>query len=254
MAQMTTTIETQLPPKPGLVTSVGLVADRLMRSVKRGGSGAELDQRALLERLLAVAAEAEQRIAEQSQRIALLEALSVTDELTGLINRRGFSRELRRALAEAKRFQTSGILAYMDVDDFKKVNDIFGHQAGDELLHRVAELLASNVRATDVVARLGGDEFAVLLTNSPVEDGFLRAREIERLVNSTVVRYADQEITVHASFGAVSYDGEDDDESLTIRADRAMYANKHRDERVLRPRFPRRGKEPRQSLEQTGGA
>lgn len=254
MAQITTTVEAHLPPKPGLVTSVGLVADRLMRSAKRSGSGAELDQRALLERLLAVAAEAEQRISEQSQRIAVLEALSITDELTGLINRRGFGRELRRALAEAKRFHTGGILAYMDVDDFKKVNDIFGHQAGDEVLHRVAELLASNVRATDVVARLGGDEFAVLLTNSPIEDGFVRARELERLVNATTIRYGGHEIPIRTSFGAVSYDGEDDDESLMIRADRAMYANKHRDERVLRPRFPRRSRQTQPSLEKTGDA
>jgi diguanylate cyclase (GGDEF)-like protein len=254
MAQLSGTIQTQLPSNPGLVTSVGLVADRLARSIRRGGSGAEVDQRALLERLLAVAAEAEQRITEQTQRIAVLEALSITDELTGLVNRRGFSRELRRALAEAKRYRTGGVLMYMDIDEFKKINDLYGHQAGDEVLHRIAELLASHVRATDIVSRLGGDEFAVLIANSPTEDGLTRARELERLVNTSTVAYGGVGIPIHASFGVVTYDDEDEHESLMVRADRAMYSNKHRDERVLRPRFPHRSRDLRRVNEGSGGA
>ena len=103
MANITDTADAFALPKPDVVVSVGLVADRLIRAIQRGGSGAEIDQRALLERLLAVAAEAEQRISVQTHRIQVLEALSVTDELTGLINRRGFMRELRRALADTKR-------------------------------------------------------------------------------------------------------------------------------------------------------
>ena len=254
MAQLSGTIETQLPPKPGLVTNIGLVADRLARSIRRGDSGAELDQRALLERLLAVAAEAEQRITEQTQRIAVLEALSITDELTGLVNRRGFSRELRRALAEAKRYRTGGVLMYMDIDEFKKINDLYGHQAGDEVLHRIAELLASHVRATDIVSRLGGDEFAVLIANSPTEDGLTRARELERLVNTSTVAYGGVDMPIHASVGVVTYDSEDEHESLMVRADRAMYSNKHRDERVLRPRFPRGSHDLRRVNEGSGGA
>jgi len=241
---------------PGRRCQLGLVADRLARSIRRGDSGAELDQRALLERLLAVAAEAEQRITEQTQRIAVLEALSITDELTGLVNRRGFSRELRRALAEAKRYRTGGVLMYMDIDELKKINDLYGHQAGDEVLHRIAELLASHVRATDIVSRLGGDEFAVLIANSPTEDGLTRARELERLVNTSTVAYGGVDMPIHASVGVVTYDGEDEHESLMVRADRAMYSDKHRDERVLAAptdrRFERRHRGRRVAVREPG--
>lgn len=226
-------------PAPGIVTSVRMVADRLIRSARRNGMGASLDQQALLERLLAVAVEAEQRIAEQRHRIAVLEALSVTDELTGLINRRGFRRELCRALADARRRNTGGALAYLDVDDFKKVNDIFGHQVGDEVLHRVAEVLTCNVRTNDVVARLGGDEFAVLVTHSSIDDGLSRVCDIEHILNRASIIYGNQKIPIRASFGVVTYDGDGDPEDVMMRADRAMYANKHRDEAVLHPVFNR---------------
>ncbi len=118
MANITDTADAFALPKPDVVVSVGLVADRLIRSIQRGGSGAEIDQRALIERLLAVATGVEQRISEQTHRIQVLEALSVTDELTGPVNRRGFMRELRRALADAKRQDNQGVLAYLDVDGF----------------------------------------------------------------------------------------------------------------------------------------
>jgi diguanylate cyclase (GGDEF)-like protein len=227
MANITDTADAFARPKPDVVVSVGLVADRLIRSIQRGGSGAEIDQRALLERLLAVAAEAEQRISEQTHRIQVLEALSVTDELTGLINRRGFMRELRRALADAKRQDNQGVLAYLDVDGFKLVNDEYGHHAGDELLHRVAEILAGNIRTTDVVARLGGDEFAALLTNTELEDGYARAKDLELMINRASVPYGNSKILVRASFGIVGYDGQDEADALLQRADRAMYAEKH---------------------------
>lgn len=228
MANITDTADAFALPKPDVVVSVGLVADRLIRSIQRGGSGAEIDQRALLERLLAVAAEAEQRISEQTHRIQVLEALSVTDELTGLINRRGFMRELRRALADAKRQVAQGVLAYLDVDGFKLVNDEYGHHAGDELLHRIAEILAGNIRTTDIVARLGGDEFAALLTNTDLEDGIARAQDLERMVNRASVPYGKSKILIRASFGIVGYDGQDEADALLQRADRAMYAEKHR--------------------------
>ena len=227
MANITDTADAFALPKPDVVVSVGLVADRLIRAIQRGGSGAEIDQRALLERLLAVAAEAEQRISVQTHRIQVLEALSVTDELTGLINRRGFMRELRRALADTKRQATRGVLAYLDVDGFKLVNDEYGHHAGDELLHRIAEILAGYIRTTDVVARLGGDEFAALLANTELDDGFARAQDLERMVNRASVPYGKLTIPVRASFGMVGYDGQDEADALLQRADRAMYAEKH---------------------------
>jgi GGDEF domain-containing protein len=148
-----------------------------MRSIRDNGKGMDLAQRTLVERALAVAAEAEQRLAEQSRRIAVLEMLTLTDEITGLLNRRGFNREMRRILADAKRYDERGILCFIDLDDFKTINDVFGHMAGDRVLNTIGRLLQLQVRENDVVARLGGDEFALVLAKCDQEDGMRRARE-----------------------------------------------------------------------------
>lgn len=234
MAQ-TTSMTAELPDlDQGLTASVGMIADRLLRAIRHNGSNVESAQRALLEHALAVAAEAEQRVAEQSQRIAVLEALSVTDELTGLLNRRGFNRQVARVLAEVKRYGDSGILIYFDIDDLKTVNDVHGHLAGDQLLRYVGDLLAGYVRSTDVVGRLGGDEFAVLLVKSNTKTGRQRARELERLVNRSSLRYGGQTIPIRASFGIINYrTGDEAAGELIERADKAMYSRKRGKPRLL---------------------
>jgi len=95
MAHSTTTVEKIPEPGSELAISVGAIAEKLLQSIRDKGDRADSDQRGLLERALAVAAEAEQCLAERGRRIALLEMLTLTDEVTGLMNRRGFDRELR---------------------------------------------------------------------------------------------------------------------------------------------------------------
>jgi len=210
----------------GLTNSVGQIADRLMRSIRDNGNGMDLAQRTLLERALAVAAEAEQRLAEQTRRIAVLEMLTLTDEITGLLNRRGFNRELRRILADARRYDERGILCFIDLDDFKTINDVFGHMAGDRVLHTIGRLLQIQVRENDVVARLGGDEFALVLAKCDQEDGMRRAIEIERVLNYHAVNHGKNTIPVCGSVGIVTYDSTDEVDDLIRRADQAMYAKK----------------------------
>ncbi|BCR03245.1 hypothetical protein DESUT3_03140 [Desulfuromonas versatilis] len=94
--------------------------------------------------------------------------ISRTDFLTGALNRRAFYDLSTRELQRARRYRHPFTLAYIDLDNFKQVNDRFGHREGDQLLKVVAQNLAASLRSTDVVARLGGDEFAVLLTETGV--------------------------------------------------------------------------------------
>ena len=101
-----------------------------------------------------------------AQRIAELEARADDDPLLGILNRRGFERELTRSLAYVKRYGAGAALMFIDLDGFKSVNDRHGHIAGDALLKAVAAALKGHVRASDVVARLGGDEFGVLMWNA----------------------------------------------------------------------------------------
>src|ERR1700710_1040027 len=121
-------------------------------------AAAPADQRSTIRRLKAELARARAQIAE-------LQASADTDFLLDIPNRRGFERELHRAIAYIKRYSAGGALIVLDVDRLKPVNDAFGHAAGDEVLKAIVAVLSRHVRASDVIGRLGGDEFALLLWN-----------------------------------------------------------------------------------------
>lgn len=172
------------------------------------------------------ARDAEERIRELNLRIRELEALSQTDELTGLLNRRGFQQVLERNLRSSARYGETGLLAYIDLDGFKSINDEYGHAAGDDILCAVSKLLQKNVRSTDYAARLGGDEFAILFVRADLQPARERARDIARAVNKITMKRPEGKITLRASLGIATYDGETQYAALLERADRAMYLNK----------------------------
>jgi len=217
----------EMPTSSHQVVNLGLMAEQLVGDMTNAGS-TDARNRALLERALAVAAAAEQKLAEQNKRIAFLESLSRTDELTGLLNRRGFVEELRRALARARRNGEAGVVIFCDVDAFKSINDSFGHAAGDAVLRGIGQTIAASVREIDAVARLGGDEFAVLLTNTNRRDGAKRARMLQRELDRAAHSIDDDLIRVGVSLGIEAYGPHDEIEDLLVRADMEMYCNKRR--------------------------
>lgn len=182
--------------------------------------------RAAVDEAAAAALAAERLLGEFARRTEQLESLAVTDPLTGLLNRRGFEREMERALATARRYRDIGVLIYVDLDGFKPINDSLGHAAGDEVLKRVAQILVENVRDSDRVARVGGDEFVVLLTRTERDGGLARAETLDSLINSALVSWGGRMIPIRASFGFQLYGADDDSETLLSRADEAMYAVK----------------------------
>ncbi len=182
--------------------------------------------RHMLEHLLQVAAETEHKLAEQSHRIQFLECLSVTDELTGLHNRRGFVDVINRTLAMAQRYDESGMLAYIDLDDFKAVNDTFGHAAGDAVLTQVAQILVQNTRATDLVCRIGGDEFAVIFVRADQTVVRERAQGLKDQLNSASVSVGNTQILIRASLGMEPYRPDTNRDELLRRADERMYLDK----------------------------
>jgi len=179
-----------------------------------------------LQRLMMAVARAQQVIERQQQRIAYLEELSVTDELTGAANRRGFRVELRKALADAKRFAREGVLVMIDLDGFKHVNDRYGHAAGDAVLGMVAGVLQGYVRRSDTVARLGGDEFAVIMPETSPEQGSQRADELNRLLNNLTVPFDGRVIPVRASVGLELFKPGAREIDIVSRADHKMYRSK----------------------------
>ena len=110
--------------------------------------------------------------------LAESELLADNDALLPIFNRRAFEREVRREIALSGRFQTPLSLIFIDLDNFKLVNDIYGHAAGDSVLLKVAEILAQRTRETDIVCRLGGDEFGVVLAHASFEDSRRKAAQL----------------------------------------------------------------------------
>ena len=188
---------------------------------------------AFISEVLNLAAQAEQRLAEQEARIQHLESLTSTDELTGLMNRRGFMDGLNRALLSARRYNEEGVLSFIDLDGFKIINDTYGHEAGDMVLRRVGELLLSNVLKTDLVARLGGDEYAVLFVHAQKQVGRKRAEILRQKLNESNLSYRDVSIPIRASLGCADYNVWTQPEDLLRKADRAMYREKNRRARNL---------------------
>jgi diguanylate cyclase (GGDEF)-like protein len=161
-----------------------------------------------------------------AQRIAELEARADDDPLLGILNRRGFERELTRSLAYVKRYGTGAALMFIDLDGFKSVNDRHGHIAGDALLKAVAAALKGHVRASDVVARLGGDEFGVLMWNADEALALAKAAELENIIAQVRADHGDMQLAVGASAGVVALDPDASAAATIDAADKAMYARK----------------------------
>ena len=125
------------------------------------------------------------------------------DDLTGLLNRQAFDGHLQRALDETRSLGSTHALCYLDLDQFKLVNDTCGHLAGDELLCRVTALLQDNVRETDLVARLGGDEFAVLMPRSSLIEAERRAAQFHRALQGYRFNWREKTFSIGASIGLV---------------------------------------------------
>ena len=123
------------------------------------------------------------QLARALARIEELQASADTDFLLDIPNRRGFERELHRAIAYIKRYHASGALIVLDVDRLKPINDAFGHAAGDSVLKAIVATLLTQVRASDVIGRLGGDEFALLLWNLSETDARAKAAALEEAID-----------------------------------------------------------------------
>ncbi|NBV54399.1 MAG: bifunctional diguanylate cyclase/phosphodiesterase, partial [Proteobacteria bacterium] len=153
--------------------------------------------------------------------------LATTDHLTGLLNRPRFKEELERAVALARRHNTSGVVIFIDLDRFKEVNDTHGHEAGDHILLGLAKILRESVRATDIVARLGGDEFGIIMHNVDVAAASAKAQQMIERIGAFAVDYRGTRLSTTMSMGMVQYPQEDKSaDHLVMTADLAMYRAK----------------------------
>ncbi|HYP67890.1 MAG TPA: EAL domain-containing protein [Thiobacillaceae bacterium] len=167
-------------------------------------------------------------VTRERQTAEQLVYLAERDPLTGLYNRHRFQAELKRVLFECQRHDTRCAVMFFDLDEFKAINDTFGHRAGDMLLIRIAGEISALVRRNEVFARLGGDEFAILLPNLNDGEAEVLAERVVRAVVQTPFRFEGHNLRLTASLGIAVYpDQAADAEEVVARADIAMYQAKH---------------------------
>lgn len=174
---------------------------------------------------------AEKSLAEKDQEIETLRETNVTDGLTGLRDRRGFDEEMDHAIALSGRLDYPFSVLLLDTDDFKSINDTFGHPVGDDVLREIGKAISDLVRSTDTVARNGGDEFGVILPGTPAKKSVIVAEKIRETIETTVfekvpaLAQSGRKITV--SIGCTGYPGLSKTTGGLIReADTALYHSK----------------------------
>ena len=178
-------------------------------------------------------AEAERQAREMSRRAEELKTVAMKDDLTGLYNRKAFGLKITGALNRGRESNEPICVIMFDVDGFKKINDSFGHVAGDKVLKKVAECLKRSFRENDFIARYGGDEFAAII------EGMDRSMALERLEafkkNLSKVRFISHkkgDLRITVSSGVADVTSEDTPESIIERADEEMYKEKNAKKKV----------------------
>lgn len=196
-------------------------ATRLFLYPPAGGFGPETEQ--LAEWLASQAA-----IALENARLHdVVQRQAMTDELTGLVNRRRFISALEAEIERASSLGGTVSVVLIDLDDFKPINDRFGHHAGDRVLQAFASLLEAHVRPIDMAGRLGGEEFALLLPDADTAGAAATAERLRRSLDEGPIARSDgRDLSVTASFGVAHHSaGQSGDELLRV-ADDALYRAK----------------------------
>jgi diguanylate cyclase len=169
---------------------------------------------------------AETMLKDQAHEISTYMSEARTDPLTSLPNRRAFDEELNRRMAEWRRHLVPLSVLIADIDHFKRLNDTYGHLAGDEVLAEVSHTLKETMRESDIVARIGGEELAVILPRSKAEEACRAAARARMAIEQAKCDYDGQTLQVTVSIGAAQLGRDENSESVLRRADEALYAAK----------------------------
>ncbi len=170
-----------------------------------------------------------EEVSRLKEELAEAKSEAEIDFLTTIPNRRSFMRALQDAVRDFEMRNYPFSLIILDIDNFKQINDKYGHIVGDEVLKEIGSVLRNYLRANTIVGRIGGEEFAILLPGVPLEDAKKVAERIRKVIENRVIRIDENtEINLTASFGVTQVKKGDTVESVIDRADMAMYEAKRK--------------------------
>ncbi len=169
---------------------------------------------------------AEQKMQELTIELGQVSELIYQDHLTGTLNRRGMDEAFKREFSRSKRGQTAISVALIDIDHFKKVNDTFGHDVGDQALIHLAKVVQEILRPVDVVARYGGEEFVIILPDTNLEDGVSIMTRLQRDLTKRYFLHENEKLLITFSAGVAQRQSDESAEVIIARADSALYRAK----------------------------
>jgi diguanylate cyclase (GGDEF)-like protein len=159
---------------------------------------------------------------------------ATTDGLTGLTNHKTFYEILEKELWRSRRYGGQISLIMIDIDNLKKINDAYGHRAGDKVIREVSRRVRECIRQIDIAARYGGDEFAVILPNTSLNDAIVVAERMLEAVSRTPTTWQKEQIPLSISVGLGQYDADANPEDITSRSDQALYTAKQAGKNTVR--------------------
>jgi diguanylate cyclase len=216
--------------------------NQILGDLSKDVRGAQLDMQRLRDELIEARHKveaAEQKIHELEAELEQVSTLVHEDQLTGTLNRRGMDDAFERELARADRLKSSLCVALLDVDNFKKLNDTLGHQAGDEALLHLVRVVKETLRPMDIIARFGGEEFVIILPDADLDEAISVMTRLQRELTKKFFLYKNQRVLITFSAGVALRELGEASDSMIERADKAVYKAKEAGRNLVLAAEPR---------------